>query len=390
MKRIVVFIFLFFSLFFLTSSVSALGIAPAKITMDFVPNEELEFEGRIFNTGGGTQELDVYVTGELEDYITLLTPDYVVFGPYQSELYRFRIKLPGEFERPGEHESIIWAREYVDPAEGGAVVARIRVGTRVIVKVPYPGKYAEIELGIENPNVNDTVIFDITVSNLGKENITRAKGEIEILDIENKTIIILQTDGKPIETTKSEKLRATWFSNVDLGLYQAKVTVFYDGETANLERKFNLGAPLIEIINVSAEPIINGTVGKILTKIQSYWNQEIKDVYVELSIRDMEGKTIASDKSQNVKVWAFATPTVTNYWDTTEGVPVGEYKGFVVLRYLDKNDTGEVDLEVKLRPGFFIGIETLIIIAVIVIVILVVLFMFYMKKREKFKQKKLM
>ena len=395
MERIAVLIFLFFSLFLFIPSVSALGMSPSKITMDFIPNEEFEFEGQVINTGDGTLEFDIYADAELKDFITLLTPDYLLLGPYQSSVFRFRIKLPDKFDRPGEHIGIIWAATRVESEEGIAI-ARIKVGMKIVVRVPYPGKYAEIKLDIENANVNDTVLFEITATNLGKENITSARGEIKILNMENETVVVLQTEGKPIETTKIETFRATWFSDVEPGLYKVEATLFYDGENTSLEMAFNLGAPLIEIVNVSAESMVNGTIGKILTKIHSYWNQEIEDVYVELSVRDKNGKIIGEDKSKNVNVRAFSSPTITNYWDTTRGVPLGEYNATVVLRYLDRNDTAEFEIEVVEKTGMFGLPESLgnfvliIIIVVVVIAVFVAVFLvFYTKKRKKSKQKRL-
>ena len=395
MERIAVLIFLFFSLFLFIPSVSALGMSPSKITMDFIPNEEFEFEGQVINTGDGTLEFDIYADAELKDFITLLTPDYLLLGPYQSSVFRFRIKLPDKFDRPGEHIGIIWAATRVESEEGIAI-ARIKVGMKIVVRVPYPGKYAEIKLDIENANVNDTVLFEITATNLGKENITSARGEIKILNMENETVVVLQTEGKPIETTKIETFRATWFSDVEPGLYKVEATLFYEGENTSLEMAFNLGAPLIEIVNVSAESMVNGTIGKILTKIHSYWNQEIEDVYVELSVRDKNGKIIGEDKSKNVNVRAFSSPTITNYWDTTRGVPLGEYNATVVLRYLDRNDTAEFEIEVVEKTGMFGLPESLgnfvliIIIVVVVIAVFVAVFLvFYTKKRKKSKQKRL-
>ncbi|MCK4531442.1 MAG: hypothetical protein KAT94_01105 [Candidatus Aenigmarchaeota archaeon] len=370
-------------------------MSPSKITMDFIPNEEFEFEGQVINTGDGTLEFDIYADAELKDFITLLTPDYLLLGPYQSSVFRFRIKLPDKFDRPGEHIGIIWAATRVESEEGIAI-ARIKVGMKIVVRVPYPGKYAEIKLDIENANVNDTVLFEITATNLGKENITSARGEIKILNMENETVVVLQTEGKPIETTKIETFRATWFSDVEPGLYKVEATLFYDGENTSLEMAFNLGAPLIEIVNVSAESMVNGTIGKILTKIHSYWNQEIEDVYVELSVRDKNGKIIGEDKSKNVNVRAFSSPTITNYWDTTRGVPLGEYNATVVLRYLDRNDTAEFEIEVVEKTGMFGLPESLgnfvliIIIVVVVIAVFVAVFLvFYTKKRKKSKQKRL-
>ena len=395
MERIAVLIFLFFSLFLFIPSVSALGMSPSKITMDFIPNEEFEFEGQVINTGDGTLEFDIYADAELKDFITLLTPDYLLLGPYQSSVFRFRIKLPDKFDRPGEHIGIIWAATRVESEEGIAI-ARIKVGMKIVVRVPYPGKYAEIKLDIENANVNDTVLFEITATNLGKENITSARGEIKILNMENETVVVLQTEGKPIETTKIETFRATWFSDVEPGLYKVEATLFYEGENTSLEMAFNLGAPLIEIVNVSAESMVNGTIGKILTKIHSYWNQEIEDVYVELSVRDKNGKIIGEDKSKNVNVKPFSSPTVTNYWDTTRGVPLGEYNATVVLHYLDRNDTAEFEIEVVEKTGMFGLPESLgnfvliIIIVVVVIAVFVAVFLvFYTKKRKKSKQKRL-
>lgn len=395
MERIAVLIFLFFSLFLFIPSVSALGMSPSKITMDFIPNEEFEFEGQVINTGDGTLEFDIYADAELKDFITLLTPDYLLLGPYQSSVFRFRIKLPDKFDRPGEHIGIIWAATRVESEEGIAI-ARIKVGMKIVVRVPYPGKYAEIKLDIENANVNDTVLFEITATNLGKENITSARGEIKILNMENETVVVLQTEGKPIETTKIETFRATWFSDVEPGLYKVEATLFYDGENTSLEMAFNLGAPLIEIVNVSAESMVNGTIGKILTKIHSYWNQEIEDVYVELSVRDKNGKIIGEDKSKNVNVKPFSSPTITNYWDTTRGVSLGEYNATVVLHYLDRNDTAEFEIEVAEKTGMFglpesLGNFVLIIIMVVVViaVFVAVFLVFYTKKRKKSKQKRL-
>ena len=221
------------------------------------------------------------------------------------------------------------------------------------MRVPYPGKYPLLTFDIENPKVNDTVVFVLDVENRGYENITNAWGEITIVDFENKTVVVLNTEGKFIESTKTDTLRATWFSDVPPGLYTARVKVFYDGEVKELEQKFNLGAPLIEIVNVTADPIVNGTIGKIITEVHSYWNQKIENVYVEFFAEDpdVEGRVIATDKSQNFEVNRFGTVKITNYWDTTNGVDIGEYRGRVILNYLEQNDTAEFDLEVVGKAG---------------------------------------
>ncbi len=368
---------------------SALSISPGRIAMDFVPGYEDEFEGHI--ASDVTKQIDVSVEGELSDYMELLTPEEITVYANSPSAYRFRIKLPEKFDVPGTHVGYVFASEHVD-AVSGMAIARVKVGTTIWVHVPYPGKYAEMKMDIENPKVRENVLFKVTVTNRGKENISMANCEVEIVDLENKTVARLQAEGRPIEITKTEIFQVSWFSDASPGLYKAKARVFYDGETAATEREFNLGAPLIKITNVSAKAIENGTIGKIFTQIRSFWNEEIADVYAELRIRDEKGDVIASDKSQNVVASPFAVMTVTNYWDTTEGAEPGDYKAQVILHYLDKNDTAEVDIEVVSKPGFTLGVEMMLIIAAVIIAAVIVAIALLRRKKNgsKFEQKRLM
>jgi len=383
------------ALAFNVGSASAISISPAKITMDFVPGFEQEFEGSIGNTGNEDAAFDVYTEGDLKDYLTLLTPAVINIPAQQSAVYRFKVKLPQSFDTPGRHEGLIWASEHVEmPEEGSGIVAvRLKVGAMIVVNVPYPGKYAEIGLEIKNPNVNKTVSFDVSVTNRGYENVTSARGEIELTNLENKTIAILRTKDKPIESTKTEVLHASWFSNVEAGIYKAKLSVFYDGEVAGLSRDFNLGAPLIRIYNVSAPPVTNGTIGKIYTQARSYWNQEIKDVYVELTVFDKKGGEVFKGKGQNVNMGEFTTVTFTNYWDTSGGIDLGDYKGVLMLHYLGKNDTAEINITVVQKPGLVIGADFLMIIILVIAVcaVIAIAAIFMMKRRgRKYNQKRLM
>lgn len=387
MKRILPFFLLFF--LFLLPSVSAIAIAPGKVTVDFEPKGEVVVDAKVMNTLDWEQKYELFVEGDLKDHIHLINvPDVVTIGPDQAFNFKFKISLPENIERPGEHVNFVWAQEYVDPATVKGAIARLRIGIKIIVRVPYPGKYAQLGLKIENANVNDTVTFEVSVTNLGKENITSAKPELIIINLENQTIVKFEFEGKPIQTTKTEKFSTDWFSDADPGLYKAKVVVFYDGETAELERMFNLGAPLIKITNVSAKPIEEGTIGKIGVTSKSFWNERINDIYTEILIKDESGKQVARLQSQSFSIEPFSSTIVTNYWDTTD-FPLGEYKGFVMLHYLDKNDTSEIDLEVIAKP-FVIGSEVLFIISAIIIAIVAILAVYKKKRKDKYKQKRIM
>ena len=71
-------------------------------------------------------------------------------------------------------------------------------------------------------------------------------------------------------------------------------------------------------------------------------------------------------------------------------MPLGDFKGLIVLKYLDKNDTAEFDIKVTEKP-FVFGTELLllIVVAVGIVAVIVIIFVVRRKGKTKFKQKKL-
>lgn len=391
MKRsLLLVIFLFFFSFSYLPAASAIGIAPAKITMDFVPGYEDEFEGAISNTGETPMQFDLYASGELEKYITILSEETVTIGADDIARYRFRISLPESFERPGKHKGYIWASEHIEVPEesSGAVAVKLKVGTTVIVNVPYPGKYLTIDdFQIENPEANEDVEFMITVTNRGKENLSSVEGVMDIKDLSNNVVGSLTTESVPLDSTDSRTFRLDWFSDVNPGTYGADIRFDYDGKNTTMFKNFRLGAPLIKITNVSAGPIKNGSIGKVITEVESYWNQDIDDVYVEIRMEDESGEGVAYDKSETAIVKRFKKMEITNYWDTSEGPGPGKYNGMAILNYLDQNDTMTFTAEIKKEPGLLDGMGLLLVVAVVLACIAVAVpLAMLLRKRKGGKQ----
>ncbi|MCX6818164.1 MAG: hypothetical protein NTU57_04895 [Candidatus Aenigmarchaeota archaeon] len=389
MKRVAcLFLFLLFFLFILARPAYSLGISPAKITMNFVPGYEQEFDGTVSNSLDEPREVDLYVdpNGDIAQYFTITTEDHLIIEPHSFQAFKFKIKLPENIEEPGTHTSILWAEEYVAP-QPGVAIAKVRVGIKTEVMVPYPGKYAGIWLDIKNANVNDTVIFEAYIVNQGKENIEKAWGEIKVMYEDNRTIDIMQLESKPVATTARETFRATWFSNVEAGLYKAQLTIYYDDKTAKHIKEFNLGAPLIKIVNVTAESVVNGSIGKVYTKIKSYWNQEITGAYLELFVKDAKGNDLSYHKSESITVAAFDTPVVISYLDASRGIEPGKYTAVAVLHYLDKNDTMETGVEILNKPGFALSFELIVFIAGVAGAAVIITLIVLKRKKTGSKQK---
>src|SRR3989344_522331 len=59
------------------------------------------------------------------------------------------------------------------------IAARTSSTSYLKVFVPYPGKYAELSFKVNNANINEPVIFNILIKNLGKEAIQSAHAAID-------------------------------------------------------------------------------------------------------------------------------------------------------------------------------------------------------------------
>jgi hypothetical protein len=219
---------------------TGMSIGPGRINLDFEPNREFKFCGIVKNELNENVKIDLYDDGDLKEFGTFDIEEVVSLGIFESRNFIYTLKLPETFDRPGRHVGYIWAAQHVEPKPGYAI-ARVKVGATIWVNVPYPEKYAEMELNIKNAFANGTVNFEINVVNFGEKNITNATAEISIMDNENKTISTLETGSKKIEVGKTEQLKADWLADVSPGLYRTRVKIFYDGYEITRWKDFYLG-----------------------------------------------------------------------------------------------------------------------------------------------------
>lgn len=136
MRKILLSGFAILAFFLIVNYASALGISPAKITIDFIPNEEMYFDGEINNTLNETVEVDVYKEGDLADYITFLAPDYTVIEPYGSSRFEFTVNLPGSYDEVEGKTAIIWAAEHLESENVTNDTVKVKVGMKIEIKGP--------------------------------------------------------------------------------------------------------------------------------------------------------------------------------------------------------------------------------------------------------------
>ena len=133
----------------IVSDVFALGVSPARKIIEFSPELEIEVEFNVLNSEGKDMKVVIYVEGDnLDEEIIIDNPELIFSSGELQKSVKYNIKLPEKYDEPGTHEIKIVAREIpVDKAfEGTFVGASVAVVHIVRINVPYPGKYATVEL----------------------------------------------------------------------------------------------------------------------------------------------------------------------------------------------------------------------------------------------------
>jgi len=119
----------------LTKTSYALGISPAKVEINFEPNLKRSITYNVYEDNI-QREVEVYVDGDLEEYVKLDKKEFTGSGKVIVTL-----KLPKEIEKPGRHLLFVRAREKVDDElVGGAVGTSVTIGAVIVIHVPSPGR----------------------------------------------------------------------------------------------------------------------------------------------------------------------------------------------------------------------------------------------------------
>ncbi|MEM5798330.1 MAG: hypothetical protein QXG26_02940 [Candidatus Aenigmatarchaeota archaeon] len=384
MKRIFS-IILLLTLVLILPSALAIGMSPARIEIDFQPGANLTYDFWVLNNLNETRSIELYPTGELADRIT-------IYGDKQFELegqkvrqFSFSILLPEELE-PGLHKSGIGAIEGLPSGrEGGTqLAARAAVIMQVWIRVPYPGKYAEISIEAKDVELGQPTPFTIHVKNLGSEDIT-AEDEIEIWNGDKK-VAELSAGSVSVAAKGTENLYASWKAD-SAGVYKAIANVKYDGKNASASTFFRVGALDIEILDLSKEIVQAGEIAKFKVKLKSKWNAEIRSIYADVEILK-DGNVLKTGRSAPFMLGVWEEREIPIYVET-QGLELGVYDAKVKV-YFD-NRTKEKDfssrLEIVAYKPFEISLPYIIILIFFIFVLLLIALLLLKRRKESHEKR---
>ncbi len=398
MKKVILYVILSMVLI---NTALAIGVAPVKTVVDFEPGSQ-EITVRIMNNENKEFKAVVYAEGPLAEYVELPTTLVTVKAEEASKSLSFNLNLPEKLEKPGTHEVKItileFPKEFATEQATAVIQAVGSVVTKVVVRVPYPGLYAEADLFVTQAEVGKPIMFTIPIYNFGEQDIQKAKATITVYGATYEEIAVIETDEKQIKSKEQTKILASWMPDVNAGVYHAAVKVDYDGKRINLEKNFNVGNLFIEILKVEVNDFILGSVARFDIHLENKWNQLINEVYGEVTVKDKKGSIYTTSKTASVDIPAYEESMIQAYWDTKD-VEIGLYDVLVKLHYAGKTSEKLIETQVNIdsistsmeptarviagKTKLFDRDSILILLVVVLIVINISWFVYFKKRGGK-------
>ena len=351
-KNLIVFVLLIF----LVGSVSALGITPARTTVDFEPGLRKTVSFSVVNSEGKDMDLIIYPKGELNASISLKENSVTMSSEEQSKQLSYEIILPNKLS-PGLHiaEVVVLQLPEKSKTSEAYVGAALAVVTQLYVHVPYPGKYAEAGLNIVNAEQGEDAVFIIPISNRGEFDLVSVKANIDIYNKLNEKVTSFNTVTISVGSNEKKELVSKWKADAPVGTYRAVVTLTYDGETINLEKQFNVGNEELELQQLEVNDFRLGDIAKLEMLVENKWSEQISGAYAQTQIYNDKEELVADFSSANYNIPALSKKLIVSYWDTA-GVKPETYEAKVFLKYAEVSSQKNLQLKVSENKIEVIGL----------------------------------
>ncbi len=336
---------LVFFIFFI-SSISALGVTPARNTIDYIGKSSNTYSFTIVNSENKDMNLKISARGDLANYINLEKSSVSMSSSDSQVKISYFLNLPEQLS-PGTQVGEIVITENPKLEEGENYIgATLAVVTQVYVYVPYPGKYAEAKLNVINADSNGDATFIISVASKGDFDLTDVYANIDVYSALNEKIDSLFTEKYFIASGDKKDIIYKWKASVPIGNYKAKVALIYDDKIINLEDEFAVGEANIELQELYVNEFSLGEIVKVNMLLENKWSEAIIGVHSIMEIYSKDGKKLDSIKSPNYDIEPLGKQILSSYWDTS-GVKEGSYDTTVSLEYGNKKIDNDLELIVS-------------------------------------------
>ncbi|MDD5177718.1 MAG: hypothetical protein PHT54_00320 [Candidatus Nanoarchaeia archaeon] len=350
----------------------AILVQPPSLEISYEPNKEFSCTFSLSNNAEETKTFLIEPRGQLNNSITI--EKEITIEPHAWEDISCRL-FSSENLSPGINENSIVILE--SKGGQGLVGAIGGVEIKIYAYVPYPGKYIESVIKIEDSEINRQIPVQIVVKNIGKENIKNLEATISMIS-QNEEIAKLKIPSTALNVNEEKTLKTSWQTSKP-GDYQASAIIYFDQNHKSTETTFKVWAEIIKIVDVSINKIEKDTTAIINVKIKNLWNSKIENAYLELFVKkDKEYVPVFRGPPVSINSWEEKTANI--YFDSTDYEP-SIYPAKILVNYNGKTIEKEIMLEV-INPKLKITTFVLI----FVIILLIAFFVINMVKHKNEKK----
>ncbi len=351
---------------------AGLSISPAKFEIDYQPGVELKFSFLAESDSG--KILDVFAGGEFAEFVSFDKSQINGSGSFTAVL-----KMPESTEKYGRNSLYIRASENLS-SFGGGVGTSVSVGALIAIRVPYPGKYAEItSFSADSANFGDDAYIKADIASRGRDAVSIEAKVITFKDgdeTEFDRIALSEAVIGPADTKSYNHLldKQKYLS----GNYRAKLVISFEGKELTQEVNFRIGTLFMNVTNWTRQAEA-GKISRFFLTGESFWGNKIQNVYGAVNILDKTGNLAGSFKTLTADFAPFEKKELEGYIDATE-LKSGEYTAEMTLAYAGKNTTsvGRIDI---IKKSFNYTLP--LIIGGVLIILAFAYFYFFARKRKK-------
>lgn len=325
-------------------SASALGISPADINLNFVPEEVHNLSLKIDNQQDGNATYSISFEGELGGYLSTSdkTNTVTIEGRSSRTIYII-LSLPESLEKAGQRTAAATISETTHASGAVAVLTAMRVPISVFV--PYPGKYAEISLSIQDVEEREAPVFKAAAKNMGKKRIGSMIINIEVY---NNDLLVesLSSASESLEPQSKTEVFARSKKAYGAGEYNVVASGSYDGLTTPKEKgTLRVGTLIINVTDHTLE-LEKGRVNKFSIRLKSLWNKPIPSVAAELKLVDLNKAVKDEVKTSSIDLGPWQEDQITTFLDATN-LSIGDYNVEAKLLYEGVSRTEILPVVVK-------------------------------------------
>jgi len=276
----------------LAQTAAALGVTPARSTIQYIPGGEARGSFGVVNLDGTPLRVQLGAEGLLAERVRFDTPTLDVAGTTATAAYS--ITFPLETPAPGDYPLRLYAQPAID---AGGISAFVRLAHTVTVRVPPAGSY--LTLDVRHDETEGRVRLEATLHNVGTEDLRSVTTTITVVD-GNRTIATSTAEHAQLLRGQRASVVAL-FGEEELppGVYEARISATYDDKVAQATYPFGRGKPTLQLTDASRSLVV-GELAQATLHVRNAWNRRVDDVWADIELVDSAQAVLRTGRTQVV------------------------------------------------------------------------------------------